>query len=119
DQHHAGPAVAHAAAVLGAGKIRRIAQCPQQGRLRIHVELDRPVVDGERGHGGSGLAQLRQDESILSIRRVQAAKSSLPKSSTSIRSRSRWWTSITSGGTVMASPIDSVFTCTSQARWNM
>ena len=53
DQDHAGAAVAGAAAVFRAGQVGRVAQRPQQRRLRVELEEDRPVVDGQLGHPGA------------------------------------------------------------------
>ena len=51
----AGAAEAAAAAELGADQIEVIAQHPEQRSVRINVELDSAVVDGERNHGHAGL----------------------------------------------------------------
>ncbi len=50
--HRARPAIARATAIFGPGQIRRIAQRPKQGRLRVHPILHGLVIDGEFGHDG-------------------------------------------------------------------
>ncbi len=55
EMNGAGAAEAAAAAELGADQIEVIAQHPEQRRLRINVELDGAVVDGERNHGHAGV----------------------------------------------------------------
>src|SRR5204862_66002 len=44
-------AVAAVAAIFGAGQVRRVAQRPQQGRLRVELVVDRLAVDGHPRHG--------------------------------------------------------------------
>src|SRR3546814_3621931 len=50
DVDGAGAAIAGAAAIFGAGQVRRIAQRPQQRRFGVHAIFDRPVVDREFRH---------------------------------------------------------------------
>ena len=51
DQDHAGAAFADPAAVFAAGKVRPVAQRPQQRDLRVELEVERIAVDGQAGHG--------------------------------------------------------------------
>ena len=46
----AGPAIAGATAIFGAGEVGRIAQRPEERRVRVHAVMDGTVVDGEFGH---------------------------------------------------------------------
>ena len=50
DMHHAGPAISIAAAIFRARQVRRIAQRPQQGRIRIHQIFDRSAVHRHSRH---------------------------------------------------------------------
>src|SRR3546814_5279575 len=52
DVDGAGAAIAGAAAIFGAGQVRRVAQRPQQGRFGVHAIFDRAVVDRESRHAG-------------------------------------------------------------------
>src|SRR3546814_14978380 len=52
DVDGAGAAIAGAAAIFGAGQVRRVAQRPQQGRFGVPAIFDRAVVDRESRHAG-------------------------------------------------------------------
>src|SRR5690606_4057962 len=91
-----------------------------------HLDLGRMVLClgneallHSRAALGAGLAHSRHPRSTVSSLRFQASKSSLPKSAVNILSRSRWCTSITSGGTRIGLPRAAVLTWISQARCSM
>src|SRR5881396_1892014 len=50
DVHGARPALGDAAAVLRAGEADLLADCPQQGRVRVHRDVVRFSVDRQSGH---------------------------------------------------------------------
>ena len=65
EMHGAGAAEAAAAAELGADEIEVIAQDPEQRRLRIDVELDGAVVDGQRNDGHASVIRRRPSFSFI------------------------------------------------------
>src|SRR3546814_15631627 len=52
DVDGAGAAIAGAAAIFGAGQVRRVAQRPQQGRFGVHAIFHRALVYRESAHAG-------------------------------------------------------------------
>src|SRR3546814_14483379 len=53
DVNGAGPAIAGAAAIFGAGEIGSVAQRPEEGGVGVHQVVDGLAVDGEAGHGAT------------------------------------------------------------------
>src|SRR3546814_11527925 len=49
----AGAAIAGAAAIFGAGQVRRVAPRPQQGRFGVHAIFARAAVVRDTGHAGT------------------------------------------------------------------
>src|SRR2546421_167489 len=64
--HGAGPALRDAAAELRALHVEHVAQNPQEGHLRLDVDVVLPAVDGEFDHGISfGMADRRVSRKSL------------------------------------------------------
>src|SRR5439155_25639202 len=60
DVHRARPALRDAATVLGAGETDLLAQNPQQRRVGLDLDVVRPAVDVQLGHGRSPRAAGRE-----------------------------------------------------------
>src|SRR3546814_9664819 len=72
DVDGAGAAIAGAAAIFGAGQVRRIAQRPQQRRFGVHAIFDRPVVDRAFRHAIRNRSEEHTSE-LQSLMRISYA----------------------------------------------
>src|SRR6266568_1332568 len=88
DMHHAGAALARAAAEFGAGELQLLAQHPQEARALRRVDADRLAVDGEfdRHDGSFVLRTGPRDGSVTGVVRSHAT----PRAKSASMLRCRW-----------------------------